>query len=70
MEMNKNKYGYLWWLRQDSDTFAYMAMGSGGNVICCIPEKDLVIAIASRIISRPRDRWPLIEKHILPAVQK
>lgn len=70
ISMNKNKYGYLWWLRQDSDTFAYMAMGSGGNVICCIPEKDLVIAIASRIISRPRDRWPLIEKHILPAVQK
>lgn len=37
--MNPNKYGYLWWLRQEDGVSAYLAMGDGGNVICCIPEK-------------------------------
>lgn len=67
--MNSNKYGYLWWLREEGSTFAYSALGSGGNVICCIPGKDLVVAIASKIISKPRDRWPLFEKCIIPAIK-
>lgn len=66
--MNKNKYGYLLWLHQEDDIFAYIAMGDGGNMICCIPGKDLVVAITSKIISKPRDRWQLIEKHIIPAL--
>lgn len=66
--MHRNKYGYLWWLRPANEVFTYAALGDGGNVICCIPEKDLVIVIASKIIRRPRDRWPLIEKHILPTI--
>ncbi len=66
--MNANKYGYLWWLREEDGVFSYSALGSGGNVICCIPEKDLVVAIASKIISKPRDRWTLFEKCILPAI--
>ena len=32
---NSNKYGYLWWLREEGSTFIYSALGSGGNVICC-----------------------------------
>lgn len=67
--LNSNKYGYLWWLRQEAGTCAYAALGSGGNVICCIPEKDLVVAIASKIVSRPHDRWLLFEKCILPAIK-
>lgn len=63
--MNHNKYGYLWWLKDEKDVFSYAALGAGGNVICCIPEKDVVVAIASEIISNPRDRWPLIEQYIL-----
>ncbi|WP_379140912.1 serine hydrolase domain-containing protein [Paenibacillus sp. sgz500992] len=58
--MNPNKYGYLWWLRQEDGVSAYLAMGDGGNVICCIPEKDLVVAIASEFMMNPRDRWTLI----------
>ncbi len=65
---NYNGYGYLWWLRGEGGTYAYSALGDGGNVICCIPEKDIVVAIASRIIRNPLDRWPLFEKCILPAV--
>ena len=66
--MNTNQYGYLWWLREEGGIFSFSALGSGGNVICCIPEKDLVVAIASKIISKPLDRWPLIENCIIPAL--
>ncbi|MFD7523172.1 serine hydrolase domain-containing protein [Paenibacillus chitinolyticus] len=66
--MNENNYGYLWWLREEDGVYAYSALGDGGNVICCIPEKDLVIAIASEFVAHPRDRWTLIKDHIIPAV--
>lgn len=66
--MNNNHYGYLWWLREEGGVHAYMALGDGGNVICCIPEKDLIVAIVSEFIVQPRDRWTLIKEHILPAV--
>jgi CubicO group peptidase (beta-lactamase class C family) len=67
--IHKGNYGYMWWLHQTDDLFAYMATGSGGNVICCVPDKDLLIAISSKVISGHRDRWPLIERYILPAVK-
>ncbi|MBE9915152.1 serine hydrolase [Paenibacillus donghaensis] len=66
--MTPNNYGYLWWLREEDGIFAYVALGDGGNVICCIPNKDLVIAIASGFIMNPKDRWTLIKECILPAV--
>ncbi|EGL15076.1 MULTISPECIES: serine hydrolase [unclassified Paenibacillus] len=66
--MNANNYGYLWWLREEDGVYAYSAMGDGGNVICCIPEKDLVLAIASEFVAHPRDRWTLIKDHVIPAV--
>jgi len=69
LNSNGNGYGYLWWIRKDDTNFIYSALGSGGNVISCIPGKDLVVAIASSIISKPRDSWLLIEKCILPAIQ-
>jgi CubicO group peptidase (beta-lactamase class C family) len=68
--MNPNKYGYLWWLRNEKDVFAYSALGSGGNVICCIPEKDLVVAIASKVVGKPYDPWTLFEDYILPTVNQ
>ncbi|MDR0269724.1 serine hydrolase [Paenibacillus sp.] len=66
--MNSNNYGYLWWLRAEDGVSAYLALGDGGNVICCIPEKDLVVVIASEFIPNPRDRWTLIKEYILPAL--
>jgi len=67
--MNSNQYGYLWWLREEGENLIYSALGAGGNVICCIPAKDMVVVIASSIVSKPRDRWLLFEKCILPAIQ-
>lgn len=66
--MNPNHYGYLWWLFNDNGVFAYSALGDGGNVICCIPEKDMVVAIASEFMMNARDRLTLIKEHIIPAV--
>lgn len=66
--MNSNNYGYLWWLREEEGIFAYSALGDGGNMICCIPENKLVVAIASAFTIHPRDRWTLIKEHILPAI--
>ncbi|MCD2346804.1 serine hydrolase domain-containing protein [Clostridium guangxiense] len=63
------KYGYLWWLKTDDGVFTYSAIGDGGNIICCIPEKELVIAIAAKWTPKPpRDRWELIKKYILSAI--
>jgi CubicO group peptidase (beta-lactamase class C family) len=62
------KYGYLWWLRDEDGVFAYLAQGDGGNIICCIPKKDMVIAIASELSMNPRNRWTLIKEYIIPAV--
>ncbi|MFF2528303.1 serine hydrolase domain-containing protein [Brevibacillus sp. NPDC058079] len=66
--MNPNQYGYLWWLREEDGVFTYAALGDGGHVICCIPEKNLVVAIASEFMPNPRDRWTLIKEHIIGAV--
>lgn len=59
------KYGYLWWLREEDGIFSYSAIGDGGNTICCIPEKDLVVAIASQVTSKPCDIWQLIKKCVV-----
>ncbi|WP_159885902.1 serine hydrolase domain-containing protein [Paenibacillus puerhi] len=66
--MNPHHYGYLWWLREGDGLSAYLALGDGGHVICCMPDKDLVIAIASEFVMKPRDRWILIKDHIVPAI--
>ncbi|OPH53494.1 6-aminohexanoate hydrolase [Paenibacillus ferrarius] len=66
--MTPNKYGYLWWLREEDGMHAYSAFGDGGNVICCFPDKDLVVAIASEFMMNARDRWTLMKEHMISAV--
>ncbi|RAS94328.1 6-aminohexanoate hydrolase [Bacillus cereus] len=68
-EMNTNQYGYLWWLREEDGIFSYCAMGDGGNMICCIPKKELVVVMASEAMPNARDRWELIVKYILPCIR-
>lgn len=62
------QYGYLWWLYREGGVSAAVASGDGGNMICCIPEKDLVVAIASEFIPNARDRQALVREYILPAI--
>ncbi|PZD96040.1 6-aminohexanoate hydrolase [Paenibacillus sambharensis] len=66
--MNPFNYGYLWWLREEDGIYTYSALGDGGNVLCCVPGHDMVIAITSDFIANSRDRWPLIKEHIFEAV--
>ncbi|WDV48072.1 serine hydrolase [Clostridiaceae bacterium M8S5] len=68
LTMNSNKYGYLWWLIDEKNIKGYTAAGSGGNHIFCFPDKELVVAIASKITMKPKERLPLIVKYILPSI--
>ncbi|MFT4402401.1 serine hydrolase domain-containing protein [Bacillus sp. SW14] len=68
-KMNANNYGYLWWLRDEDGIFSYSALGDGGNVICCIPEKNLIVAIASEFTMNVLDRWKLIKECIVQSVK-
>ncbi|MEG0327708.1 MAG: serine hydrolase [Erysipelothrix sp.] len=56
---DKNNYGYLWWIGDRKRE--YIATGSGGNIIYVNETDNLIIAIASTIISRPKDRKYLVE---------
>ena len=63
-------YGYLWWILKAKDIPTFAALGSGGNMICCVPEKNLLIAIASKITRKPHNPWQLLEDSILPAIKE
>lgn len=41
-------YGYLWWLREFHGHSAFLAVGDGGNTICCIPDCKLVVAVTAK----------------------
>lgn len=56
-------YGYLWWAGMPG---GYAAMGDCGNVIYINPANGLVVAIASLLNYRAKDRIELIEQHIIP----
>jgi len=59
------KYGYLWWVI-DEQEHSYAALGDGGNVIYVNPAKNLVVAIASLFVPRPRDRVDFIKEILEP----
>jgi CubicO group peptidase (beta-lactamase class C family) len=59
------KYGYLWWVLDEKE-HSYAAMGDGGNAIYVNPAKNLVIAVASLFVPRPRDRMAFIKGYLEP----
>ncbi|MBN1889733.1 MAG: serine hydrolase [Thermoflexales bacterium] len=61
-------YGYQWWLRDVHGVRVYAAVGRGGQHIFCLPDQDVVVVIASRPGGVWRDRWPLLEAFVLPAI--
>lgn len=62
------KYGYMWWLENDDNMFAYAAIGDGGNIIYVVPQKELVVAISSALVPEVIDRRQFIHEYILPAI--
>ena len=65
---NANDYGYYWWLRGSGRARSFSAAGSGGNLICCVPGLDLVVAIAAKVVMKSPDPWLPVERYILPAI--
>ncbi len=59
------KYGYLWWILDEKE-HSYAALGDGGNAIYVNPSKNLVIAVASLFVPRPRDRIAFIKEYLEP----
>ncbi len=62
---NSGDYGYLWWLIKEKDNNIHAALGTGGNGIWCIPEKDLVVAVTAKLVRRPPDFLDIIRRFIL-----
>jgi CubicO group peptidase (beta-lactamase class C family) len=60
-------YGYQWWLRNINGLFVFSADGRGGNHIYCVPEKELVVVVASKPGDRWRNRLRLLEEYVTPA---
>lgn len=67
--INHRHYGYLWWLFEQDGITAYAAMGQGGNMICCVPQLDLVVVTAAVDLEAPRELWRLVYKHIFPMLK-
>jgi CubicO group peptidase (beta-lactamase class C family) len=65
---NKNSYGYLWWLI-DNKYKLNCAIGDGGNIICVIPELNVVISILCEFKPRVKDRIELITNTIIPMIK-
>lgn len=64
----ENKYGYLWWINHYNSLSCYSAVGDGGNIISCIPEKNLVIAVTAETPIPIENPYEFIEKYVIPYV--
>ncbi len=60
-------YGYLWWIAgAPGEARAYFASGFGGQLVYVVPDRDVVVAIASDQTGRGGRRF--INQAILPAL--
>jgi CubicO group peptidase (beta-lactamase class C family) len=66
-----NGYGYLWWKVGGLGVPAYAAVGYRQQWILVVPERELVVVIASESISMrgpERDHLHLVSRYVLPGV--
>jgi CubicO group peptidase (beta-lactamase class C family) len=67
-----NDYGYLWWVGSADDSAAYMAVGYGGQLIEVVPDRELVVVIATEVgdhaLVDHADLTYLVDSVIAPAV--
>ncbi|MDQ2087802.1 serine hydrolase [Herbivorax sp. ANBcel31] len=63
-------YGYLWWTNTFSSYSCYIASGFGGQNIFVIPDLDMVVAINSKTNIKEHNNQKIIDKYIIPAVEK
>jgi len=58
-----NGYGYYWWRRKSHGHQLYCATGFGGQLICIIPDLDMVIVNTCLLNKRNRGRSELLHLH-------
>jgi CubicO group peptidase (beta-lactamase class C family) len=64
-------YGYLWWVSQEREHYAFYALGFGGKTLVAVPDLDLLVVIMTDDsldndhINQPR---LLLSEHIIPAI--
>jgi CubicO group peptidase (beta-lactamase class C family) len=44
-----DQYGYLWWVGAADGSPAYFALGYGGQMVAVVPDRDLVVVVASEV---------------------
>lgn len=62
-------YGYFWWLPTVADYAAYVAFGSGGQLILVIPELDTVVVVTTDSYGAAPNLLPLMETYVVPALK-
>jgi CubicO group peptidase (beta-lactamase class C family) len=58
-----NGYGYYWWRRVTNGHQAYVASGYGGQLICIVPDLDLIILTTCFINEQNRGRSEIARLH-------
>lgn len=58
-------YGYLWWVI-DEKAGSFAAMGDGGNLLYCVPQKGLVVALTALFEPNVPERIGLIQRLVEP----
>jgi CubicO group peptidase (beta-lactamase class C family) len=62
-------YGYQWWVNPVSGHPSYAAMGAFGQLVVVVPDRQLVVTVASRTdpdSSPPEDLMSLVSDVVLP----
>jgi CubicO group peptidase (beta-lactamase class C family) len=52
-------YGYYWWLRRGAGRRMFCAMGYGGQLVCVVPDLDMVMAVTCGLGGENRGRGEL-----------
>lgn len=60
---NADGYGYYWWRRKTNGHQAYIASGYGGQLICIIPDLDMVILATCFLNDKNRGREEIKRLH-------
>jgi CubicO group peptidase (beta-lactamase class C family) len=62
-------YGYMWWTHEQPEFFAFLASGTGGQYIVCIPALDTVVVTTAVYKTAKSDEVAgLLLKYVVPAV--
>lgn len=62
---NANGYGYYWWRRMSNNHQVWVASGYGGQLICIIPDMEMVVVTTCFVNEKNRGRSEIKRLHLL-----